>query len=531
MKLKHIYPNILTICLLGIMVCFCSCDKGFEEMNQNPNAFTSPVVENLFSSAIQKHAAGNGQITDPELTEAGSWVQYLASLELALFYGDKYLWREGYYERFWTSVYSTELKEPVQIIELTKEDPEQINLHAIARIWKVEVFHRLTDMYGDAPYFDAGQGYIGSNYKPKFDRQSAIYADMLQELDEAAQALDSSKPSYGAADFLYGGDVTRWKRFAYSLMLRLGMRLTKVDIAAAEEWVKKAIAGGVMQSNEDIARLEHTAGSSFNWNVGNNIIINQFVPVSSRGRTMVKLNETFVDHLKATEDPRLPFYGTLWQGNANISELASSSEPARQRGLPGGQDATSIRTVIPGWTDDMRAEFTEWNIQKVAHLEAPTVFQNYSEVEYLLAEATLRGWIAEETVQAHYNKGVLASIQLQTIYPNAISIEEASAAANLYLEKNPFLATSFEEQMEQIHIQFWVSQFMCSNVESYSNWRRTGYPQLTPYNYPGNETGGSIPRRVRYAAREASLNTEHYNEAVALQGPDLFTTRIWWDVE
>src|SRR5690606_28191783 len=100
-----------------------------------------------------------------------------------------------------------------------------------------------------------------------------------------------------------------------------------------------------------------------------------------------------------------------------------------------------------------------------------------------------------------------------------------------YLANNPYRGGSFEEQMEQIHVQFWVSQFMCSNVEAYSNWRRTGYPELTPYNYPGNETGGTIPRRVRYSAREASLNTEYYNAAVAAQGPDLFTTRVWWDAE
>ena len=84
--------------------------------------------------------------------------------------------------------------------------------------------------------------------------------------------------------------------------------------------------------------------------------------------------------------------------------------------------------------------------------------------------------------------------------------------------------------MKQIHTQFWVSLFM-NNIEVYANWRRTGYPELTPTNYPGNQTGGVIPRRLRYPESEANLNTEAYNAAVRAQGPDLFITRIWWDKE
>src|SRR5690606_15063049 len=277
--------------------------------------------------------------------------------------------------------------------------------------------------------------------------------------------------SFGNADFLYGGDVTKWKRFAYSLMLRLGMRLTKVDPAMAETWVKKAIAGGVMQSNDDVARLEHTAASSTNWNVNTQYLQQKFIPLSAKGRTSVKINKTFVDHLVETEDPRLPFYATLWQGNADISQLPAYSASERQRGLPGGQDNSSIRTIIPAWTDEMLSEFSEWNIHKVGHLDAPTIFQHYAEVEFLLAEAALRGWETAGTPQEHYEKGVRASIELQTIYPNAIALEEATAAAVAYLANNPYTGGSFEQQMEQIHTQFWVAQFMCSNVEAYSNWR------------------------------------------------------------
>jgi hypothetical protein len=160
-------------------------------------------------------------------------------------------------------------------------------------------------------------------------------------------------------------------------------------------------------------------------------------------------------------------------------------------------------------------------------LEAPTIFQSYSEVKYLLAEAALRGWTSG-SAKAHYEDGLRASMQVQSLYPNAMNISEANAAAAAYLSEHPYIEGSFDEQMKQIHTQYWASLFM-NNVEVYANWRRTGYPELTPTNYPGNETGGVIPRRLRYPGSEASLNTTNYNAAVQAQGPDLFLTRMWWD--
>lgn len=528
--IKLTFRNVLIIGIV-VSVFLVSCDKGFQEMNKNPNAYSQPVIGSLFSTAIINHASANGQISDPDLMETAAWVQYLASLTLSEFYGDKYLWLPGNYERFWIQAYSSELKETQQILNLTKNDPNLVNLNSITRIWRVEVLHRVTDMYGDVPYFEAGKGYTDKIFKPKYDKQSDIYQDMLKELEEAALSLDPSKPSYGSADFLYNGDVNKWRRFAYSLMLRLGMRLTKIDPSMAQTWVEKAISGGVMKSNADVAKLAHTSSTSLNWNVNSWYLQLKFIAVTNKGHTSVKINKTFIDYLISTNDPRLPFYATLWQGNADVSQLPTYSAKNMQKGLPGGQDPTSIKLLIPNWNDDMIAEFSEWNINTVGSLSAPTIFQSYAEVEYLLAEAALRGWETDGTAKDHYEKGVLASMQIQALYPNGMNSAQATTAANTYLDTNPYNSGSFEEQMRQIHTQFWVSQFMCSNIEAYSNWRRTGYPQLTPYSYPGNATGGTIPRRVPYSSTDASVNAVNYAAAVQVQGPDLFTTRVWWDKE
>ncbi|WP_439581420.1 SusD/RagB family nutrient-binding outer membrane lipoprotein [Dyadobacter bucti] len=528
MNYKNIKLKSLAVKTLFAGTLFLSaCDNGFEEMNTNPNAYTTPVIGSLFSTSIIK-TAGDGDNNTLYANDklSGCFVQYFSSLNPWQWTGDKYLYKQDYNKGLFETAYSSELKETAQIISLVKDNPEMSNHYAVARIWRVFILHRVTDMYGDIPYSQAGLGYIDATYKPAYDSQDQIYASMLAELEESAQALDPAKPTFGSADFLYNGDAAKWKRFAFSMMLRLGMRLTNADVAMAETWVKKAIAGGVMQSNDDIARLVHTGGSANNWNVNSYLLQGgEGVPPSAQGKGYSKLSKTFIDYLKTTADPRLPFYATLWQGNADASKLPQTSAPAVQKGLPSGYDYTTIKDLIPNWTDDMQAEFSEININTIAALAAPTIFQSYSEVSLLLAEAALRGWTSDN-VKTRYENAVKASMEIQSIYPGGVTITPAAITA--YLTANPYKTGTMEEQMKQIHNQFWASSFM-NNIEVYANWRRTGYPQLTPTNYPGNETGGVIPRRLRYPESEASLNREAYSAAVAKQGPDLFTTRVWWD--
>lgn len=524
---------IIKTCLfLTAVIFFSSCDKGFEKMNQNPNAYTDPVIGSLFSYNIIKTAGSDDDNTlYPNDKLSGAFMQYFASLNPYQWTGDKYLAKRGYSDGLFNAVYNVELKENMQIISLTKDNPDLSNQYNIARIWHVYIMHRCTDMYGDVPYFEAGQGNISGIYKPKYDRQADIYADMLKELDEAAQQLDPAKASFGAADYLYGGDVLKWKTFSYSLMLRLGMRLTKVDAALAETWVKKAIAGGVMKSNADIARLNHTKGTDlqYYWD-GVELRGGEGVPPSAEGKGYGKMARTFVDYLKNTQDPRLPFYITLWPGNADPSKLAVSTEAGKQKGLPNGYDYSSIKTLIPNWTDDMLAEYSEINLNTISNDASPSLFQTYAEVELYLAEAALRGW-GPGDVKTHYENAVRAAMTMESmagLYP-AGQFSVSPAAIDAYLAANPFVTGSFDEQMKQIHTQLWVSLFM-NNIEVYANWRRTGYPLLVPTNYPGNETGGAIPRRLPYPqSTEASVNAENYAEVIKIQGPDLFTTRVWWD--
>lgn len=530
MKRKLIKATLI----LGIIVVILqtSCDKDFEIMNVNPNAYTSPDLGMMFTYSLIEAAGGPGYTNNPlyyNCKVAGAYMQYFASLNTWQWTGDKYLKKPSYDDALYSGTYAQQIKEVTQSIFITKDNPEQVNHHAINRIWRVYIFHRVTDFYGDVPYSEAGKGYLEKTFKPKFDKQSDIYADMLKELEEAALQLDPDKPSFGPSDLVYNGDPNKWKKLAYSLMLRLGMRLTKVDPAMAETWVKKAIAGGVMSSNADNAFLRHSMGTLMNvYSEGSELTAGEGVPPSAKGNGYGKMSKTFVDHLKATNDPRGPFYITLWQGNADPSQMPTSTLLGSQKGLPNGYDASTIKSLYPSWVSTVDLPLiSEINLNTVSNYSTPTVYLQYAEIELLLAEAVLRGW-ETGVVKTHYDNAVRGSMEIEAIYPGGIRVNPADIET--YLVANPFLAGTFNEQMNQIHTQFWVSLFM-NNLEVWSNYRRTGYPALIPTNYTSNETGGKIPRRVPYPSSEASTNTVNYNEAIQRQGADLFTTRVWWDKE
>ncbi|WP_267297811.1 SusD/RagB family nutrient-binding outer membrane lipoprotein [Parachryseolinea silvisoli] len=516
--------------LVALLV-FTSCDNGFEDMNRNPNAYTEPVIGNLFTTSLIRTAGtGTADRNRTNIKYFAGVMQYMASLGTN-WSGDKNF-ENGQFGDFFETAYSVHLKELEQVLAATEGDAEMVNLHAIANIWRVFVLHRVTDLYGDVPYLEAGKGFLTQNYKPVYDKQSFIYPDMLAKLETAIGQLDAAKSSYGVSDVVYQGDVAKWKKFAYSLMLRLGMRLTEIEEPTAELWVKKAIAGGVMSSNADMAKLNHVAGNgnTQNWDAAE--LKRESLPESNAGKGPVKLSSTLIDLLKSKNDPRLPFYATLWEGNIlaiQAQKLPTTTDPAIQKGLPNGYDATTIKTIIPDWSSNDLVNYSEPNTGTIASLNAPTVLQSYAEVEFLLAEAAIRGWDLGDPV-AHYNAAITASMQSTTIFPGGIVI--SATAISDYIAAQPLDGATFDEQMEQIHTQFYLAHFMWyDNFEAWSNYRRTGYPTLVQTNYPGNFTGGTPILRLRYPVSESTLNTVNYNTAVGnLEGKaDLYTAPVWWD--
>lgn len=144
-------------------------------------------------------------------------------------------------------------------------------------------------------------------------------------------------------------------------------------------------------------------------------------------------------------------------------------------------------------------------------------------MELLLAEAAQRTWAVGGTAAEHYNKGVKAALTYLSQYDAAGAIAEVDADA--YVAANPYNAAN---GLQQIAEQYWAATFL-NEYEAFANWRRTGYPQLTPTTFPSDITGGKIPRRLRYPTSEYSNNEAHIMEAVARQGADDNLTPVWWD--
>ena len=513
MKMKKIYLGVRLVSIITIMTP--ACKKNFVAINTDPNAISTPTVPYLFSKA--ELDAFNAGYYASQISNVAGFIQHFANYKLTSGFGDKYLTNNEAGTAL-NAYYQNTVSEISDVIRYS-QGAGDVNKLSQARIWKVYVMHRMTDMFGDLPYSQAAQGYSNNTFFPVFDAQSAIYSDMLNELDAATQAFDATKGTFGSADLLYGGNITSWKKFGYSLMLRLGMRLTKVDPTNAQKWVQKAIAGGVILEDADIAVIKYQSGSNtINRNpVAVDLIGNDY-SATAYGLNLIegdKYSDTYVNYMKANNDPRLSVIAAVWD-YTDPNNPVPDTLFSHQKGMANGLTSQPVNFQ----------SYSEPNPATILQYTAPVMVLTNAETNFLLAEATLRGWANGGSATSYYNAGVTAAMHQWALFGSAGVI--SSAKINAYLAAHPFAPGTFDQQMQQLHTQFWASMIY-NEYESFSNWRRTGYPVLTPVNYQGNNSNGTIPRRLMYPLSEASVNTANYNAANARQGPDLLTTRVWWD--
>lgn len=499
-----------------------SCNpESLTDMNVPEHEVDEVVPEFMFTGAILDMPEWNYSMM-------AQGVQFFSTYKEVPAIGDKYYSFNSTGAPF-DEFYTEKLNRLYQIRKALEAEQEEgvdnTNQLALLRILRVYFFHQLTDVTGDIPYFEAMLGEEGT-LSPKYDTQESIYRDMFKELDEAAASLDPSKPNFGNGDLLYQGDVTKWKKFANTLMLRLGMRLTKVDQALAQEWVQKAIAGGVMTEESDIAYIQYsTTPGSINDKINGWINGNYNAPGGDNVEGG-KYAATFIDYMKETEDPRLPVMSVVWEPKGDGSYTANN-------------DIDVQRGMVSGSINTRPTDFDTYSEPSplILNLAAPIVILGPSEAYLLQAEAAIRGWNSSMSAEEAYNKGVEMGMKQWSLWADRAPSSGAISDAQIqeYLDKNPFLTGgTFEEQFAQINTQKWVCLFG-DDYENYSNWRRTGYPEIMPVNYPGNVTGGQMFRRMYPPIDENLTNKENYLEALDRQGFDEFTgdaliTRVWWDV-
>ncbi|OMQ09294.1 SusD/RagB family nutrient-binding outer membrane lipoprotein [[Flexibacter] sp. ATCC 35103] len=503
--MKNRYIKIFCVAIVSAMT-LASCDKGFEEMNTNPNALTEPAVKSMFTLAEIYVDGQDFSNTRGNNIYAAQIVQQFSSPGGA---GSKYTYSSEYSAALFGESYGKGLNQIYQLMSVLPNNDENSNAIQALRIMKVLMFQKLTDTYGEVPYFEAGKGYNGNIFTPKYDTQEAIYNDLLKELDEAGTALDANKGFVGAADLYYQSDVAKWKKLANSVMLRVAMRLSKVNPAKAKEYVEKAVSKGVFASNDDSLVLKHDSGPQ---GVRTNPITSAWVTNDlNGGESNIKFSKTFIDQLKNNNDPRLRIYAKL--------EATGDNNPANQQGL--ANDAKDF----PGGDKKV---FSDPNTSTVLRLDAPTLIMSYAEVQYILAEAAVKGWNVGGSAQQYYDNGVKAAMEVLTIFGDKVPAV-TPAEYTTYMTAHPFKIAGTEAQkIEQIITQKWIV-LLFNGFEAFSEYRRTGYPVLVPVNDPTGETNGTIPRRLIYDQSELLTNADNYQQAISRQGLDRMTTRIWWD--
>jgi len=526
--MKSLHKLLLVLGLPALLLTT-ACTKDFEDINtdKNKSGEESGVPEYNFSRAVLEFTGNSDYSYDTWRVNIIYCSMMMQQLSNATWYaGDKYLQNDGWASAYFERAYPDQVKYITDVVRVTKDNPFQANLYNIARITKVLIFHRLTDIYGDIPYSEAGKGYSDRIFDPKYDAQQDIYLDMLKELDEAAKALDATKQVPGQGDLIYnkGGAqnatqiVTNWKKLAYSLMLRLSMRLTKRDEALAKSWAEKAYAGGLISSNAENAYILHDAtGGRTTVNRVSNILSGEWNAINTPGEASI--SKTFMDFLKNNSDPRLQYIAVVPASNSEV--------PADQLGMPNGYDTngSSSPTDIskaPGYPGDLK-KYSVLNKNVLLKLNGPSFLVTYAQTELLLAEAAKRGWNVGASAATHYNNGVKAAMEQLAQYSATATI--SSEAIQTYLTAHPYVDA---DGYNQINTQYWAACLL-DWYESWSNWRRSGYPQLTQINYVGNATGGKIPRRMLYPSTELASNPTHYQEAITRQGTNALTTPVWWD--
>ena len=515
--MQKIFKRLLFISTVSL---FAGCDKDFVEINTNPYAINSIDPALLLAGAQRTHV-GNWtaehtivqQFVTPYNQGATLGFSFNADIDI----NSNPKWGE----------YNSNIKNLIQALVVLGPTTTRVNLKSMIRIWKAQVFMGMVDAYGDVPYSEAGKAVSDVIFYPKYDDDATIYTDLYKELKEAIAALSTSA-DFVPEDLFYGtkaqpststatvaAQVAKWKKLGNSLMLRLGMRYSKLDVAKAQAIVAEASAGGVMTSNADNAHVKYDGTL---YTQGDNAALRNFSHFNYAA-------EPFVNQLKSTVDPRGKF---ILANFPNPGNVAGTTNPdtvlANQYGVPIGVE----NTAVPRGTRGAGLNYSQVNIWTVAAPNAPEFWVTYAQTSLLLAEAAKRGWVPGGDAQAktYYDNGILADMDAYLLYPGTTAISASDRAAYL---AHPLVAYNATDAIKLINTQYWIVSIR-NGTEAFANFRRTGFPALTPN--PVRGALGSTEdfvRRLSYPDAEASANTANYNAAKTAIGDDKLSTRVFWD--
>ena len=522
-----------------------SCTGNFEELNTRPDAIVAENVDASLLGLAFAQAQYRGMKGEPGAFQlyqslfGDLYAQYFANTQIN-FDSDRHIQVGGWANGAWTEFYNTTAPQIKLVEDFTAENGLDVE-NAFIKIWKVQVYHRITDYWGPIIYSEFGNQQTTVNY----DTQEEIYRSFFVTLDEAVAVLKANAggSAFASHDQIFGGSVDKWLTFANSLRLRLAMRVKYADAQLSKTEAEKAVADGVMDGNEDNAHVKPTVNSR-----------NPYWTITDWGE--FRMSSVMESVLKGYEDPRMSVYFSPVQGvdlNADGSISEAEKDPdadgSLYEGLRNGHAKVDIVATLNRIHSDMGTEFLNSGRGGSA-AGAPIRVMASAEVYFLRAEGALEGWVMGGTAQELYNKGIEMSLKERTAASQA-EIDAYIASTNTPIPTKDAWNTPAssdipvafetgggkERQLEQIITQKWIALYP-DGVEAWAEARRTGYPKLLPRL---NSENPDVPkdqmmRRLVFVDSEYSNNNAAVTAATEFpelvsRGGNKNSTRLWWDAK
>ncbi|WP_439695073.1 SusD/RagB family nutrient-binding outer membrane lipoprotein [Mucilaginibacter sp. AW1-7] len=525
MKTKTIFKRRVNLGLLFsavMLTAIVGCQKGTFDVNKdNPNSPTSvPPQYSLKSSLVTTAAIVQGGTGDVLNNWMGYWTQsggFTPSTTYVL-----YQITSSDYTGNFDAVYLN-LANYNLLLKTANAAPNLANYKAIATIMQVFMYQRLVDLYNSVPYSAALSA--NSTFSYKYDDPATIYKSLVAKCDSAAAIIDGA-PSGALVpasnfDVLFQGNMDNWKKFAKTMKLKLLMRETENGLGttpAASSAAVKAALGTTTAADYLTVDAAVTPGYSANTNgelnpfyydiVANNTGLNGLNTVYYRANSYAV--KFYQDH----NDPRVNYiYAPSGQEAVKYTSPISDITKVKGRAYGSNNGNGESNTVISGI---LGTGFTAAGAQKGP--AQPALLLPYFETAFLIAEATERGFIAGNASAAYFT-----AVEADFKFLGLTSAAATTYTAQADIRTNYATATN---KIELIVTQKWAAMNSIDALESYSDWRRTGYPLSLPVSaYPGVSVT-HIPYRLPYPVNETTLNGA--NVPAGGKGTDLFTSKIFW---
>ncbi len=510
--------NIILAGALTLLLMY-SCTANFEEINTNPNTTT---VGEIKASGMFEPLLYNG---------ANAWLNYTwfwnnELVQFTAFTGGTTRQEHRYFisDANWQSVWNTFSRytnNALHMYDLAVQEKDQ-SLQATALTLKVLWMYNLTDMFGDVPYSEAFTARKpGGTIKPKFDSQKEVYEQMFLDL-EAANTLYATKPVFmkPALDGMYGGSMDKWRKFNNSLYLRLLMRVSARSEmnsgAKIAEIINNSAKYPILASNSDNATVIFTGSAPFR---------NEFADTDERTFTSSgrKLTQQVMKMMVVEEnnqqvyvDPRLPIIG-----KKNTSTVSNPKN-------------LWIGTISGGKQEEQSDadRGTSWlNAKVFSRADAPGWFMDFAEVQFILAESAVKGFIPGGATKAeeHYNAAVTASLEKWGPFGkfSELPVSITQEAIDDFLSSDLASWDKATNKLELIGNQKYLSLFWVG-MEAYHEYRRTEYPALTIGN-GAIYNDFILPTRFGYSTTTMATNSENANIALdRMGGENNMKTPVWW---